>query len=509
MHTLHKLVITAYLTLIVILSPIPLHPTTSPPAPVSSYVVDVPNGNFRLKSPPNPPQGSGPLRILSSNPRYFTDGSGKAIYLTGSHNWNTFQVWQLDLSPGVDYDSYLSFLKNHNHNYIRLWVADSAWNSSDGNFIEPQPFQRTGPGFAADGRLKFDLTKLNQAYFDQIRRQVISAGNNGIYVGVMLFNVWGAGRYNPYSVAGWEGSPFHDGNNINGIRADTDGDGKGLEVHSMDDPAIIAIQEAYVRKILETLNDLDNVIYEIMNEGLGNTISWQYHFLNFVRNVEASLPKRHLVGMTGGDFPNHHLFKSPADWISPIESDSNHPYSDNPSATDASKVSLLDTDHTYNNAAGDWARCCWADSKWVWRSFTRGHSPIYMDPMDLTQSNGIDSRHQYKAAEILSARTAMGHTLNYAKKMNLAAMVPSTSLCSTTYCLVNPGNEYLVYQPYSGSLTVNIQSGTYSYEWFNTATGSVAGAGRITDSGGIRSFTPPFSGPAVLYLKNKRLQRPL
>src|SRR5271163_2868509 len=29
----------------------------------------------------------GPLRILASNPRYFTDGSGKAIYLAGSHTW--------------------------------------------------------------------------------------------------------------------------------------------------------------------------------------------------------------------------------------------------------------------------------------------------------------------------------------------------------------------------------------------------------------------------------------
>ena len=32
----------------------------------------------------------GPLRILSSNPRYFSDGAGKAIYLTGTHNWNNF-----------------------------------------------------------------------------------------------------------------------------------------------------------------------------------------------------------------------------------------------------------------------------------------------------------------------------------------------------------------------------------------------------------------------------------
>src|SRR5262249_30534626 len=34
---------------------------------------------------------TGPLRRLESNPRYFTDGSGKAILLAGSHNWHNFQ----------------------------------------------------------------------------------------------------------------------------------------------------------------------------------------------------------------------------------------------------------------------------------------------------------------------------------------------------------------------------------------------------------------------------------
>jgi hypothetical protein len=27
------------------------------------------------------------LRVLTANPRYFTDGSGRAVYLTGSHVW--------------------------------------------------------------------------------------------------------------------------------------------------------------------------------------------------------------------------------------------------------------------------------------------------------------------------------------------------------------------------------------------------------------------------------------
>src|SRR5687767_3414938 len=31
---------------------------------------------------------NGPLRVSSQNPRYFTDNSGNAIYLTGSHTWN-------------------------------------------------------------------------------------------------------------------------------------------------------------------------------------------------------------------------------------------------------------------------------------------------------------------------------------------------------------------------------------------------------------------------------------
>jgi hypothetical protein len=37
------------------------------------------------------PSATGPLRVLASNPRYFTDGSGKAIFLTGSRVWENLQ----------------------------------------------------------------------------------------------------------------------------------------------------------------------------------------------------------------------------------------------------------------------------------------------------------------------------------------------------------------------------------------------------------------------------------
>ena len=44
-------------------------------------------GAGKALTPVRAQAATGPLRVNSANPRYFTDGSGKAIYLTGSHTW--------------------------------------------------------------------------------------------------------------------------------------------------------------------------------------------------------------------------------------------------------------------------------------------------------------------------------------------------------------------------------------------------------------------------------------
>jgi len=106
-----------------------------------------------------------PLTVHPTNPRYFTDGSGKAVYLTGSHTWNNFQHNQV--YPSVDYNKYLDFLQEYNHNFIRMWAWEqAAWDPwAVGKVsVEPIPYQRTGPGNALDGKPKFDLTQFNQAY---------------------------------------------------------------------------------------------------------------------------------------------------------------------------------------------------------------------------------------------------------------------------------------------------------------------------------------------------------
>jgi hypothetical protein len=423
-----------------------------------------------------------PLRVHSSNSRYFTDGSGKAVYLTGSHTWhNLADPYN---SPPFDWSGYLHFLQQHNHNYIRLWAIEP-W-VKDTNY--PSRYSRTGPGLATDGRPKFDLNKFDQTYFDRLRSRVIDARNRDIYVGIMLWNGWSLnnnGEGNP-----WPVHYFNIVNNINNVNGDyNNGNGEGEETqiltsHAMS-TAIFNLQTAYVRKVIDTVNDLDNIIYEISNESRPSSKDWQYQMVKYIRNYESGKAKQHPVGMVAFNKPgcrprNENLFNSPADWISP--GGGVWPYSD-PPISDGSKVILLDTDHIWGVGG---------DKVWVWKSFSRGYNTIFMD--DLTANSQFES-----------ARIAMGQTLTYANKMSLPTMFPHADLASSGYVLADLSKEYLIYQPKSGSFIANLSSGDYTFEWFNPSKGSVVTSGVVSASGGNISFTPPFSGDAVLYLK--RLKR--
>ena len=69
----------------------------------------------------------GPLRVHPQNPRYFADGSGRVVYLTGSHTWSNLQdQGPKDPPKPFDYEAYLDFLRERDHNVIRLWAWEQA-----------------------------------------------------------------------------------------------------------------------------------------------------------------------------------------------------------------------------------------------------------------------------------------------------------------------------------------------------------------------------------------------
>jgi hypothetical protein len=443
---------------------------------------------------------SGPLRVDPNNPRYFTDGSGKAILLTGSHTWSNFQDNGGSNPPPIfDYSAYLDFLQANNHNFFRLWTWEqSRWTleTADDNywFYPMTPFKRTGPGNALDGLPRFDLTQFNQDYFDRMRQRIIQAGNRGIYVSIMLFNGWSVSKFkSPGLNNPWKGHPFNSKNNINGINGDPNGDDSGEETQDLSIPAVTAIQEAYVRKVIDTVNDLDNVLYEISNESASSpeNIAWQNHFIDFIHNYESGKPKQHPVGMTV-DYPNGNnsdLFSSHADWISPNGS------MDNPPPADGTKVILADTDHLCGICG---------DEKWVWKSFTRGQNPIFMDGYDGSAYGVGGSDFDPNDPRWPILRKNLGYVLTFANQMNLEKMTPHGELASSGYCLANPSvsdAEYLVYLPDGGTVNVDLSStpGTLNYDWFTPATGSLVSGGTV-NGGHKQNFTAPFSGDAVLHL---------
>ena len=99
----------------------------------------------------------------------------------------------------------------------------------------------------------------------------------------------------------------------------------------------------------------------------------------------------------------------------------------------------------------------------------------------------------------------MGYTLNYANKMDMSSISPRGDLASTKYCLANPGDEYLVYLPDGGKVTVDLSAavGALTVEWFNPSTGEAMPA-EVNTGGDSREFAAPFSGDAVLYIVRNR-----
>jgi hypothetical protein len=443
---------------------------------------------------------TGPLRANPANPRYFTDASGKAIYLTGSHTWANLMDRGQANPPAVtfDYAAYMKWMVNHNFNFMRLWTAElpnagPGPDYSEGNFVAlPWKWRRTGPGVATDGGLKFDLSELDQSYFDRMRARTITAGQNGIYVSVMLFN----GFEWQFDTNPKDGDPFVSTNNVNGVSCPGTCPTDGSEMTE----AVWNIETAYFKKVIDTVNDLDNVLYEVSNEA-GSPYSdlWQVRVISYVKQYEASKPKQHPVGMTfqwqgGSDLT---LYDSPADWISP---GSHVPPSD------GKKVIINDTDHSYGypefKREGQAAQ-----REWVWENFTAGNNVAFMDPYLTKWPNrnyptgstadpdvGVEPDAYWGVI-----RDAMGATRSYASRMNLVAMTPHAELSTTGYCLANPGVEYLVYQPSRKPFQLHLPAAIYRFEWFNPATNLVGAMGEIT-ANGEQSFAAPFTGDAVLYL---------
>jgi len=460
---------------------------------------------------------AGPL-AASENPNYFRDASGAVLILNGSQTWNTLQDWGSNGSPQtLDFNAFVNFLTAHGHNFTLLWRTElpkfcgfpGATSSPPDLTVGPHPWLRTGPGNATDGALKFDLTKFDQGFFDRLRNRTQTLSDAGIYVGVYLFT----GEFLNVFRCSSDGYPFTGANNINGVDDGYAGGKRGTGSVTMTAPnAITGFQDAYVEKMIDTLNDLPNVLWIVSEEAPPDSTWWNSHQISHIRAYESGKRHQHPIGYAAliGRSADTTLYDSDADWVAPSARIS--PATSCGKGNPACKVNVNDSDHSYWEI---WKDTPQQNRNYAWENFLTGNQVLFMDPyvayyprqdrnLCVFPTNAIcrgpDTRWD-------NFRDNLGYILRYSRKLNLANVTPRSSLCSTRYCLAqtpSAGAEYLVYAPSGGSFTVNLSamsgSSTLAVEWFNPSTGAATAGDPIPSGSSSQAFTPPFSGDAVLYL---------
>lgn len=429
----------------------------------------------------------GPLVVSADNPRYFADPQGNIVWLAGSNVKLELQDRDGSIAQ-YEYVKYLNFLQARGHSYMRMWRHES----TEAAGLNPDPWSRPGPGAATDGLFKYDLTGFYQPYFDRLRYRIIQAGQRGIYVAIVLF------KSDLKAGAEWNNHPARDVNNINTIDG---GNGTGWATQDGTISALQARYEAFVQKVIDTVNDLDNVLFEIVNEGDVTSHTWQNTMVTFIVNAEASKPKQHLVirsaslnwqATPDAEDGNSNLLASSADALA-LGNGAAQTYAPNPPAiTTTTYIYLMDTDHTHTTDSTDWI--------WIWKCLARGYGGIgYLDTGADQAFPEVNSVHD-------AWRSALREAKVYAHKMNLKQMTPQNggiTPCETGFCLQFTGAaaEYLALQPGTGEFDLTVVAGTYNFEWFNPTTNAVVSTGSTGAISGLTVFTPPFAGAAVLWLK--------
>ena len=126
--------------------------------------------------------------------------------------------------------------------------------------------------------------------------------NEGIYVAVMFFDGW-ALHLSP-APDNVEGHPF-----FGPQQRQWGGDSSIVDYQVLPlDPRVQALQEAYIRKVVDTVHDLPNVLWEVANESSGggsvdelaegwaqrapewgDSTEWQYSVIDVVKRYEQEM----------------------------------------------------------------------------------------------------------------------------------------------------------------------------------------------------------------------------
>jgi hypothetical protein len=443
-----------------------------------------------------------PISLHPDNPHYFFWRGQPTLLVASTEHYGA--VLNLDF----DYLTYLNTIQAEGMNLTRVVpgtlvedTGSSAWRGADQNPLAPRPgkylapWARSGtPGYYSGGN-KFDLDGWDEAFFRRLKDFVQAASERGIVVEFnLLYVLYGDGP----EFGCWVMHPLNARNNINNV-----GHGKWHRYNTLDEPALVARQEAVVRKLVTELNAFDNVIYEICDEPFlsgaspAETAAWQNRMLDVFEATRRQLPQRQLVGVNVAngyaraeslhpavDFLNFHYCNPPA--AAPLNYSWNKP---------------LGFDETPGNR-GTQARERRSEA-WAW-FFSGGALYNNLDPSfatdDPTGSGKI--AQEDGTFDGRPVRAQLRVLMDFMATLDFVRMRPAVRLLhrdpqgpAGPYALENPGRQYAVYFTRPGKANarfiIDLPVGRWRAEWINPRTGATERTEFITHGGGGRSMDAP------------------
>lgn len=238
---------------------------------------------------------SGTFQLHPDNPRYFLYRGQPMVLITATEHYGAV------INRAFDQIAYLDEAANRHMTLSRCFLLfrelehfglnpHSPCKPVPGHYLAP--FARSGTDFATDGYPRFDLDEWDPAFFERLHTFLTEAERRGIIVELTLFS-------NTYSDEVWRLNPFNIHNNTNSVGA-----GAWQDYTSQRDAELFERQQTYVRKIVAEVNAYDNLYFEICNEPFGSfpnhtttaeVDAWQAALRTTIHEVEARLPKRHLI----------------------------------------------------------------------------------------------------------------------------------------------------------------------------------------------------------------------
>lgn len=420
----------------------------------------------------------GALTVHPFRPHCFCDPAGNPLILVGDYTWGIFS------DVGYDYRKMFDTLKAHGLNLARVWLF---WGLEE--FPPPiyrkniVPYLRTGPGRANDGRPKYDLTKFNPAFFRRLRDLCRAARERGIFLQLVLFDAWMIKH--PHL---WRLHAFHRDNNVNGADGDPGRTGKGTDGRrgfcSMGNPRVLELQKLYVRKVVEAVNEFENVYFEIANENYYSP-DWERHLCQFVHEIERDMPKKHLAMPL--DLPNHdfgtwktwdleRLHRKLLYWRARLPQ---------PLIFDTDGIGCPDDDTA--------RRAFWT------AVLSGGH----VDYLDDSLQPGPEHKGDFTGSRRRTLRRQLGHLARFTREVPLWRMEPRPDLVEggRAFVMASEG-ELAAYLPDGGELALDLSKfeATFDARWFDPRMGRWTEGGKVRGGAG-RRFSPPGRGDWALCLR--------